>query len=158
MPGESDYGRSNMKNFTVFYKHPESLQYRNKRLNLRRLSLHADIVKQRCVGIGLQFRHVMQADFIVFLWAHVHEAGRWWPVTLLYASSDFGDGAFELYARSKSLSYFNKFKAALGIESKEQLEQLLKRFESNATGLPQWEFTSLHPRGLMAFDAIGTKP
>lgn len=158
MPGETDYGRSDMKSFTLFYKHPESLQHRNKRLNLRRLSLHADILKQRCVGIGLDFRHVMQADFIIYLWANLHKAGRWWPVTLLYASSDFGAGAFEVFARSKSLGYFNKVKSALGIESKEALDQLLKKFESDVIGLPKWEFTSIHPRGLMAFDAIATKP
>jgi hypothetical protein len=158
VPGEADYGRSDMKSYSVFCDHLASLEHRNERLKLRRLSLHADLLKQRCTGITIQFRQVMQADFIIFLHATLQNSGRWWPVTLLYASRDFGAGAFELFARSKSLGYFNKAKVVLAIQSKGDLEQLLKKFESGEIRLPRWQSEGINPRGLLAFDAIGTKP
>jgi hypothetical protein len=156
-PGEEDYGQSDMKIFSVFGCSPLSLEHRNTRLKLNRLSLHADLLKQRCTGVAVQFKQIMQADFIVFLRATLHEDSRWWPSTMIYASHRFSAAAFEVFARAKSLSYFNKFKVVLGIQSKEDLEQLLKKFDSGEIRLPGWQYHSIDPHGLLGIKAMGTK-
>ncbi len=50
VPGNSDYGRDVMVSFGVFRSHMKSLEHRNKRLDLRRLSVRADMLVQRCKG------------------------------------------------------------------------------------------------------------
>ena len=67
MTGNSGYGRNAMIPFHVFRRYIESLSYRNERLNLHRLSLRADLLKKRCQTTGIDFRYLMQADFILFI-------------------------------------------------------------------------------------------
>ena len=45
--GNSDYGRDVMVPFSVFQQNIDSLDYRNTRLSLQRLSLHADLLMER---------------------------------------------------------------------------------------------------------------
>jgi hypothetical protein len=159
VPGQSEYGRDEMISYDVFCQQMDSLDHRKSRLKLNRTSLRADMLQQRCIGIGLDFRHVMQADFILFLRDHLNRPGtfwHWWPETLLYLGRY--PGVFEIFARSSSRAYFEKVKVSLGIESKENLQQLLNMFESDPRILPRWQYETLNPRKLMAFDKIETKP
>lgn len=50
VPGRQDYGRGPMLSFDVFREYMRSLDFRNERLNLRRLSVRADLLKERCTG------------------------------------------------------------------------------------------------------------
>jgi hypothetical protein len=70
-----DLGRETMVSFEVFREHMTSLEVRNTRLNLRRLSVRADLLKERCTGVPLEFRDLMQADFILFMRAHAKPIG-----------------------------------------------------------------------------------
>ena len=86
MPGNSDYGRDVMVSFIVFRKYMRSLEHRNKRLGLRRLSVRADLLKERCTGTGVEFRHLMQADFVLYMRTEIEAEGdfrEWWLETLL---------------------------------------------------------------------------
>lgn len=67
LPGNSDYGRDAMVSFIVFGKYMYSLEHRNKRLGLRRLSVRAYLLKERSSGVGVEFRHLLQADFVLFI-------------------------------------------------------------------------------------------
>jgi SEFIR domain-containing protein len=58
LPGNSDYGRDVMVGFGVFREPIKALGHRNQRLGLRRLSLRADLLKDRCAGVGIEFRHL----------------------------------------------------------------------------------------------------
>ncbi len=157
-PEQADFGRAEMVSFTVFQKPVQSLSRRNLRLNLQRQSVHADLLKARCTGVPVQFRQLIQAEFVVYLWASLHRAGTWWPVTLLYVSDHGDTGAFELFARSKSQRYFDSVRGMLGIASKDELERLLDKFESNEIHLPRWQSYTIDPRSLLGFDALATKP
>lgn len=118
VPYNSDYGKNTMVDYGIFRKYMNSLSRRNERLKLNKLSIRADLLRERCVGIGIDFRQLLQADFILFLRAGI--AGRegpwstWWPETLLYLD-DF-HSSFEIFARSVSLKYFNEIKCLLKIE------------------------------------------
>ncbi|MFP1780314.1 hypothetical protein ACLEEB_14270 [Lonsdalea quercina] len=62
----TDYGKDAMIGYEVFREYLRSLEHRNNRLELRRLSIHADLLEQRSKASGIEFRYLMQADFILF--------------------------------------------------------------------------------------------
>ena len=66
IPEAYDYGRESMVSFEIFRQYIQSLETRNERLNLGRLSVRADLLKERCTGVALDFQELMQADFICF--------------------------------------------------------------------------------------------
>jgi hypothetical protein len=62
VPGRSDYGRNAMVSFGVFRKYMKSLVHRNERLQLRRLSLRADLLEHpRTTLQGCRYR--VQASY-----------------------------------------------------------------------------------------------
>lgn len=159
LPGNSDYGRDVMVSFTVFRKYMKSLDYRNQRMGLGRLSLRADLLKQRCSGIGLDFRYLLQADFILFMRAE-REAKTdwdiWWPETLLYLGHFHSP--FEIFARATSKKYFDKIKCLLAINSPDDLEELLISYKERKRKLPRWGFESFDPYTLLNYEQLAKRP
>ncbi len=156
--GRSEYGHNLMIPFGVFRRFMVSLKDRKQRLELRRLSVRADLLEQRCKGIGIEFRHLMQADFVLFLRDNLDRPDdrRWWPETLLYVGRH--TGPFEVFARTQSAGYFDRAKVLLGIDSKDALLPLLELFEKEPKRLPNWEYNSFSPAHLLGFNEIATKP
>lgn len=157
--GQTDFGKNEMIGFYNFWQDTRSLHYRNTRLKLQRLSIRADMLKDRANGTGVDFRYLMQADFVAFMRNEIQSKGNysiWWPETLLYVGS-FGS-SFEIFARAKSQKYFNKLKLILGIESPTDLNDLLRRYAEDRTMLPRWQFNSFNPRTLLNFESLATLP
>lgn len=134
------------------------LEHRNTRLGLRRLSVRADMLKERCSGLPLRFSDIMQADLILFLRSHLASNPRrtWYPETLLY--SDENRGAFEIFARARSTGYFENLKKVLGISDKQQLNDLVHGFQSGQRRLPAWDFTEIDLVTLIGLDKLATQP
>jgi hypothetical protein len=154
VPSQVQQGRDAMVDFTVFWKPTSALEQRNQRLNLLRLSVRSDLLEQRCTGVGLEFRHLMQADFVLFLRSCIEGLGwGWWPATLLFAGRQ--PGPFEIFARSRSGAYFERVRALFGIQAKEELRPLLESVEGHA---PTWQYESFSPTHLIGFEQIATKP
>lgn len=142
--GNSDYGKNAMVSFTIFYQHLSSLDNRNKRLDLRRVSLHADLLKQRSNISGLTFNQLMQADLNLFIrncFDCLNDKGTqsWWPITLVYAHRH--GAPFEVFARSQSSEYFNEFKIVFGIKGKEDFVSLFNAFDSKELHVPRFFLT-----------------
>jgi hypothetical protein len=159
LPGESDYGRDVMVSFTVFREYMRSLEHRNKRLGLRRLSVRADLLKERSSGIGIEFRHLMQADFVLFMRAELEakdDWNRWWPETLLYIGRFHSP--FEIFARATSKKCFDRIKCLLAINAPGDLEELLRNYKEDKRKLPIWEFTSFSPHSLLGYDQLAKRP
>ena len=159
LPGNSDYGRDVMVSFIVFRVHMRSFEHRKKRLGLRRLSLRADMLKERCAGTGIDFRYLLQADFVAFMRAEVEaqdDYNRWWPETLIYLGHF--NSPFEIFARSVSKSYFNKSKLLLSIEAPKDLEPLLKSYQDGSRKLPSWESNRFSPASLLGYEHLATRP
>ena len=157
--GNPDYGRDALVSFTVFRQYMESLEHRNQRLKLRRLSLQADMLKQRCSGIGIDFRYLMQADFILFIRAELEAEtawDRWWPETLLYLGHFHS--AFEVFARATSKKYFDKMKCLLGIKSPDDLNELLLSYKERKRELPRWQYESFNPYTLLNYEQLAKRP
>lgn len=147
----------------IFFAHQlKSLERRNQRLELRRLSLQSDLLHKRATVPSFRPDDLMQADFMLFLKGDLHRTpdrwirDRWWPITLLYA--DRHRRPFEIFARAQSLSYFNKLKLALGIENKEALIELKEEYQKGTLPVPRWGFEGFSPSLLMNLENIATKP
>lgn len=159
LPGNSDHGRNAMVSYVVIREYLRSLEYRKNRLGLRRLSLRSDLLKERSNGTGIEFRHLMQADFIAFMRAEVeaeNDYKKWWPETLLHLGHF--NGAFEVFARSVSKAYFNNVKGLIAIDSPKDLEPLLKSYQDGTRKLPRWEFEGFNPSVLLGYEQLATRP
>lgn len=159
LPGNSDYGRNVMVDFVVMRKYMPSLEHRNKQKNLNRLSLRADLLKERTLGSGIEFKHLMQADFVLFMRHEVlnpESYSRWWPETLVY----LGDypSQFEIFARASSKMYFEKIKGLLGIATPQDLLPLFDSYRNIKRDLPRWQFNSFNPAQLLGYEQLATKP
>jgi TIR domain len=156
--GNYNGNRDVMASYIVFREYMESLEARNNRLKLQRQSLRSDLLKDRCNGTGIEFRDLMQADFVAFLRAEIEAKGnycRWYPETLLYLGHF--NSAFEIFARSKSKGYFNSVKGLLGIDSVEDLKLLLISYHDGSRKRPSWDFQSINPAALVGFEQLETR-
>lgn len=156
--GRSDYGKDVMVGYDVFRAYLRSLDHRNSRLKLNRLSLHADLLEQRSKSSGLEFRYLMQADFVLFMRAEIHQSNTyssWFPETLLYVGRFHS--AFEVFARSSSKSYFEKAKCILGIDKPSDLDELISGYITDRQRLPRWQFESFSPSVLLGYEQLATK-
>jgi hypothetical protein len=161
----NDMRPSRSVSFVEFRDYLKSLEHRNKRLKLRRLSVHADLLRSRCKGIGIDFRALGQADFLLFLRSCVDVLTniepntwprQWWPETLLF-SRDY-HGPAEVFARSESATYFNKVKGVIGVRDKAGLSAVLEALHSGQLNTPKWEFERVNTKTLLGFDKLATKP
>ena len=139
------------------------LEIRNRRLELRRVSLRADLLKKRSGETGLAFVHLMQADFFLFIrdcLDCITDPSRgqdWFPHTLIYACSR-SETPFEVFARSQSRTYFARVCRALDIDSEEPLRQVVGAFKENKLRVPRWQFDAIEPLHLMAFHELAKRP
>lgn len=161
LSGNPNYGRDVMVGFEVFsaFSEMKSLANRNRRLNLRRQSLRADLLKERSHATGIDFRYLMQADFVLFMRADVEAKAdylRWWPETLLYLGHY--NSSFEVFARSVSKTYFDKTKILLSIQTPKDLEPLLKSYQDGSRRLPSWHVFGLSPKALLGYEHLATRP
>jgi hypothetical protein len=161
VPENVNNGKNAMVSFDVFSEYLTSLEFRNKRLNLRRLSLHADLLEQRSKTIGIPFSQIMQADFILFVvdaFRSLKEESyqRWSPVTLLYTFQH--RGPFEIFARAQSKDYFNKIKVLFEIRDKTELDSVIEAFKSEKLRVLRWDLQSFNPKILINYEKLATKP
>lgn len=157
-PQNASYGNEVMVSYRIFHANMTSLEHRNSRLKLKRASIRSDLLHERSAGNGVEFRYILQADFIAFMRAEVESSDPrgWWPETLLYLGRSHAP--LEIFARSVSLGYFNRVKSLLAIDSPKDLEPLLSTYNSNRRYLPSWGLTSFSPRFLLGYESLATKP
>jgi TIR domain len=159
-----DNSREPMQQFGIIYQHMDSLSHRNKRLQLNRLSLRADMLEQRSHTSGLPLVGLMQADFVLFFFNSItslNEKGRarWWPETLLYYREYAPP--FEIFARAESLRYFQKISPLIAVGSKAQLGEAFKLFgvQNARLLLPRWDVHhSISLETATNFEKLASKP
>lgn len=156
--GKAQYGQPTMFEYQIFREYLRSLDHRNDRLKLNRLSIHADLLKERSNGSGVEFKHLMQADFLLFIRSDLHNDSyyqRWFPDTLLYVGHF--NNPFEIFARSSSKAYFEKMKVALGINEVSDLDKLIEIYTNDPQRVPRWHFDSFNPRALLGYELLSTR-
>jgi hypothetical protein len=108
----------------IFDTYPRSLdEIRNNRLNLRRVSLTADLIKAHSTRSDISFEDIKQADLILYYITELH-GGRfsWFPRTSVYNSHG---KTVELFERMVSLQYFEKIKGLFDVQNIQQLKKLI---------------------------------
>ena len=154
----NDYGEGKLTGYQVFYHALPSLEARAERLGKgtgsRRISIHADLLKERAVGIPLSFADVMQADFVLYLRSLTLDGYQWWPVTSLYAKRD---GPFEIFARAVSASYFERLKSLLNVDSAKALQEIVESVAASNRA-PRWDYSAISLPRLTGISNIATKP
>ncbi len=154
--GEDD-SQSKMESFAVFGNYLDSLEHRNTRLDLNRLSLHADILKNRCTNSRISFKDMMQADFLLWLAGVIQEIKDnnyqfWWPDTLVYKARH--GGVFEVFRCSESTKYFKRLARTLDIKGKEDLDSFVERIKTGEIDLPKWGCYRIDPLKLMNYERL----
>lgn len=117
--------------YTAFREYPQSLEHRNQRLNLNRVSLQADLVHEAHPRGSLpEFELLMQADFVLFLrGASEATYNNWYPLTLAYASRR--SFPFPIFARAESRAYFDKLAPILLASSPDALRERVTEMKKN---------------------------
>lgn len=157
-----DYNEST-HSFEVFSWDYPSLQIRNKRLSLNRMSLFADLMKERSSSGSVSFKDITQADFILFMRGSVIAAKQqvrqlWWPHTMYLR--EYRSGPFEIFVRARSVSKFNAVKELFGVSDKADLDTVLSLFENRprpTLHVPWDEWGREFPRQLMDFANLATR-
>lgn len=142
-------------NFGRMNSYLHSLEARNSRLNLRRASLHSDLIKHVCELTGMEFRDYMQADLLLYLRAiNSNKDLRWWPDSLLYAADKYG--SFPWFIRAMAPPFRERLLGLFGIRSKAELDSLISKFESRQIETPRWQsvFSSIEVLELANLKAI----
>jgi TIR domain len=154
-----ELGLDPMMGFGVFQQTLGSFDQRNQRLGLRKVSLRAMYLKERCVGVGIEFADLMQADFVAFMRAEIDATNtycEWVPDTLVYR--DRSRSPFEIFARSVSMKYFQRVNVLLGITSPTGLEILWQKYKSGTRQLPRLNmYSAVEPLPLLAYNKWATK-
>lgn len=152
-------GRGGMTEAVRYYELREfmrSFEPRDK--ELRRLSSRADILKANAEQSGVDFRHIMQADFMLYLRAGIASDGYygWWPETCLYATHSYNP--FEVFARAVSTAYFDRMKVVLDIESTTELKTFFDNVSQDRRMIPHWDWDRLDLKMLSGFDKLCAMP
>ncbi len=96
-------------------------QERNARLKSNKVSLSADILRQRATGKSITADELMQVDLVLLLGSMLHRdrtSRVWFPYSLLYEKS--GGRAMELFGRAESKRHFGDLKQLYRIASKDE--------------------------------------
>lgn len=143
----------NPQRFAVFDGYAKTLdEFRNRRLQLQRMSVSSDLVRDRVDVTQCDFEDLMQADFVLCLRSLVCDPSffvRWYPRTLVYADH-FAVNGFDVFVTGADAARFAPLSQLFDAAN---WDALLERFESvyEAWGLARWELAGapLDFRGYM---------
>lgn len=155
----SSRGRAT-QSYDTFRMHLKSLDSRNQRLNLNRISIHADLLEKTYKDRAPNFVDLMQADFVLYLRDAAlnvkGNAGRGWhPVTLVFAENRYRP--FDVFARSESKSFFEKFAPLLHFSSADQFKAFIGNLQKSNL-VPQFDYHCLDVATLSNATNIGVVP
>ncbi|BFG80449.1 SEFIR domain-containing protein [Paraburkholderia terrae] len=146
-------GNDSILSTAVVEQHVHSLDRRNARLNLRRLSIQSDLLRERCKTGVVKFESLAQADVMLFLF-HKKAGVHWWPYTALFLGNI--RSPLPVFARATSTRFFNRLRAFFGIDTGEQMRTWLRQL-SASNDLPRVDFGHLPLTVLANADGIATK-
>ncbi len=98
-------------------------EVRNTRLELRRVSITADLLKERADFEYIDFENIMQSDFLLCLKGAFsgNINTSWFPRTLVYRSRAYQP--FEIFLRAESDNGMKHLGKLINIANKEELKQ-----------------------------------
>lgn len=144
------FGNQSTIPLSVLSPHLGALELRNSRLNLRRLSLHADLLKQRAAGAPISFTSLAQADIVMFLEMR-RKGEHWWPHTGVHLTRSYL--TLPIFARASSTAYFERLRPIIGHDSVEGFRARVTQLDDS--GL-RWDWDRLSLKQLTNIDELCT--
>lgn len=135
-------------------------EYRKKRLNLNRISVHADKLRECHEGSTVDFVSFMEADFAIYVRDIVTPEGKkdgydWYPLSLVYAVRRYG--AFPLFLRGISADFWEQISVFFdGLSADEFRAKISEAFQNPRAAL-HWEYDRLDVADLANLEKLGTK-
>lgn len=133
-------GTDRLVDYIEFRPFVESLENRNNRLKLNRISIHADLLKERSTLSQIPFDKLMQSDYVLWFRTAIKLMHSWWPITLVYAAHYHP--TFEIFIKAQSRNYFDKMKCMLDINSKEDVMPLIEAIRDRKYETPKFDIFS----------------
>jgi len=126
--------QNTLLSFVKFDTYSEALRNYNQRQSQQAYSIEARFIHNRATRSDIRFENLMEADFLLFLIHQIDDKensnatwSSWYPSTQVFA--EYRHNPFEVFLRSQSRKFFNKFKLCLRNISKEQLSELINNLE-----------------------------
>ena len=148
-------GKVSIKDYFIFDPAMRSLHRMNQRKGV--LCFEANLFKTRANSSALEFRHLMQADFVLYIRGGIlhpnPDPHSWYPITLADTVFDFRPPVCEIFARSASKKYFEDSKRILGISQKEDLLEVMQNSRE-----VHWKGETIDPSALLGYEQLATLP
>jgi hypothetical protein len=155
----SRYNKTMPYSFVEFRPYVESLdKIRNERLNLRRLSLTADLIKQRADISKYDFDKLKETDILLYYRSLMRKdiqndmKSKWFPLTSVYDTYNI-----KIIDKLISKRYFEKIKFIFKINTKEELQSNVKFItENDLDKTSRFDHNIPYVDKVFDFDKIGT--
>jgi hypothetical protein len=148
------FGNESMVASNVIDGQLKSLEWRNSRLNLRRASVQADLLRERCKSGAVRFESVAQADIVLYMHFRMRADLWWYPLTAIFLG--MSHKALPVFARASSNKYFNKLRVLLGFDTADKMRSWIDEME-RTNALPKSGFHRLPLSRLTAAEQLATK-
>jgi len=157
-----DSNRSSLMTFCYFDTHSDALRTHSQRQRQwRDDTIEAKFIQQRAVRKDIKFEDLTQADFILYLLYNMDKKENswgysWFPKMLTIS---YQNTPFEMFLRSQSQRFFDKFRVGLRNSSKDDLKGLIekiKKSDDDATTSSRLNVAGLLV--LIGIEQIATKP
>jgi hypothetical protein len=157
---DTKYNQTKVYNYEVIRRYLESLNLRNKRLSLNRLSLMADILKERTSDSLSDFEKLKEADLLLYYISimNVKEFSKygghyWYPETLISYNTKYA-----LFEKMKSMRFFEKVKILFKVNSAQELSLKISSAETQQAAAQSHGFYIPFMQQLFQPSRIGELP
>ena len=144
-----------LESYTTLRSYLESLDSRNARLALNRISLHADLFQEAHEHSVLSFINFMEADITLFVRGLIAPKYEWYPVSALYLAGDVG--SLPTYVRATSAKFYDRFRPLLLERNPTSLRSALANYLSpEFQGRLRFDYRTLPLERLINLENLGS--
>ena len=135
--------------------------FRNSRLQLQRISITADLIKERANNKEVSFDEVKKADLMIYYLRSLASHRAWFPRTSIY--EPFGGTPIDIFQRLVSSKHFDKVKVLFGVNTKDELKAKMATYvqDFNSGKKGQFDSFSYNVQPLdtvIKIETVATKP
>lgn len=139
--------------YIEFRPYVESLDARNQRLRLNRISLHADLISERHQNSLVRFDSFLEADITLYVRGLLSPNLGWYPVSSVYLGDTYG--SLPTFVRAMSERFYNRLSPLLLGLSADKLREQLTSAIQESRGL-RFDYRDIAVARLINLDQLGT--
>lgn len=139
--------------YAAFLPHLESLESRNRKLSLNRLSLHADLLAEHHEHSSVRFDSFLEADLTLYVRGLLSPKFHWYPISGVFLGRSFG--SLPTYVRASSAKFYDRLKPLLLDLDADALRTNLADAIANTRGL-RFDYHEVSIQRLLNLEALAT--